>query len=402
MPWNFVDLTGQRFGRLRVIRRNEEVNNGKQKRVYWDCICDCGRGAIVSSGNLKNGHTQSCGCLHPKFSSEDLTGKQFGKLRVIKRSERVSSGKRNRIYWDCICDCGNQVTVQGDHLRSGHTQSCGCSKQEFTGEELTGKKYGRLTVKQFIGKKGNHYLWKCQCECGNISIVHASALKTGNTKSCGCLKKEQNGKASITHGKRRTPLYTVWINMKRRCNNKNDKSYRFYGEKGVRVCNLWEKDFGAFYDWSMKNGYEKGLQLDRIDTCGNYSPENCRFISQKENENNRRDNIHVEVSGKDMTLSQYAEIKKLNYDRLRYLYVDCGLSLETIEENDYMNKPYKRQSLILYEYKGESHTLRELSQIYNVDYVTLCSRVRSLKWDIARAIEEPKNIKFINERYKKK
>lgn len=334
----------------------------------------------------------------------DITGNRYGRLVVIRKAESRQVGNRKRIFWECECDCGNKVSVCGEHLKDGHTQSCGCKVTDFSGEDLTGKKYGRLTVLRFKEIKktgvGKRYLWECQCECGKKSIVAGDVLKNGNTRSCGCLAVETRGKASITHGKRHTALYGLWCSMKGRCGNPNNKSYKFYGARGISVCSEWENNFQSFYDWAMANGYKAGLQLDRIDTNGNYCPENCRFITQKENENNRRDNVIVDYQGTRCTLSQFAEQNELDYDRLRYLYVQCGLSIDEIFEKDYMNKQYKREKGKVYRYKGETHTLKELAEIYNVDIVTLKSRVHGMKWDIARAIEEPKHEYCINDRYK--
>lgn len=309
-----------------------------------------------------------------------------------------------RTFWECRCDCGNTVEVCGEHLKAGHTKSCGCLASEFSGEDLSESRFGRLTVVGFaeVRKRGNgrSYIWECKCDCGNTHMVDATALKMGYVRSCGCLANEVRGKASITHGKRRTSLYNVWSCMKRRCLNQNDSSYRFYGERGVSVCEEWKNDFEAFYDWAMKNGYKKGLQLDRIDTNGNYCPQNCRFITQKENENNRSDNVIVEYEGVEYTLSQFAEKHSLDYDRLRYLYVQCGVPVKEIFENDYMNKPYKREREKVYMYNGEEHTLKEFSEMYNIDIGTLRSRVHGMKWDIARAIKETKHDYCINDRYK--
>lgn len=337
--------------------------------------------------------------------SIDLTGQRYGKLVVVEKAEPRQVGNRKRLFWNCVCDCGNTACVSGEHLRSGHTKSCGCKITDFSGEDLSGEKFGRLTVISFaeIIKSGNgrRYMWNCQCDCGKICVIDASSLKSGNTQSCGCLARETKGKASIKHGKRKTPLYNVWTLMKQRCHNETNKSYRLYGKRGIQVCDEWKDDFDKFYAWCMENGYKKGMQIDRIDTDGNYCPENCRFVTLKENENNRRDNVMIDYQGEKYTLAQFSEKFNMKYDRLRYLYIRCGLSIEEIIENDYINKPYKRNSKVLYEYKDGLYTLDELAELYEVDIVTLKSRVRGLKWDVARAIEEPKHVHCINKRYSK-
>ena len=120
---------------------------------------------------------------------KELTGQKFGKLTVISMAGR----KGKRVAWNCVCDCGNEVVVTGTHLKSGHTKSCGCAIKEVEKdhEDLTGKRFGRWTVLEEDRRtKAGHFYWKCRCDCGNIGIVCGSNLKKGDSKSCGCLAKE--------------------------------------------------------------------------------------------------------------------------------------------------------------------------------------------------------------------
>lgn len=154
--------------------------------------------------------------------------------------------------------------------------------------DLTGQKYGRLTPVEFCGIKDHKARWKCSCDCGLTVIVPANSLRTGNTKSCGCLHREivsEIGKKNTTHGNshdNRTRLYTIWCGMRQRCNNKNREAYSLYGGKGVKVCDEWN-DFLAFKKWAMSNGYADNLSIDRIDNNGDYEPSNCRWITASEN-----------------------------------------------------------------------------------------------------------------------
>lgn len=181
------DLRGQKFGRLTVIKRTP--NKGKQ--VAWECQCDCGNSVIVRAYSLLSGNTKSCGCVRRncainlgKSNKKDLTGEKFGRLTVIK-----DSGQRNnqqQIMWECKCDCGNTILVSTVHLTSGHTKSCGCSRRL----DLTGQHFGILVALEPTNQRYNSsVVWKCQCDCGNITYVRSNSLLSGSTISCGCLSK---------------------------------------------------------------------------------------------------------------------------------------------------------------------------------------------------------------------
>lgn len=158
--------------------------------------------------------------------------------------------------------------------------------------DITGKTFGRLTAIKTVGKNyRNSYLWLCQCSCGNTAIVDGNCLRKGNTKSCGCLNDERrrSGDNRRTHGQCGTRLYRIWKRMKSRCMNKNTVDYKkWYGSKGVSVCEEWANDFQTFYDWSMANGYADDLTIDRIDPYGNYEPSNCRWADAKTQSMNKR------------------------------------------------------------------------------------------------------------------
>lgn len=123
------------------------------------------------------------------------------------------------------------------------------------------------------------------------------------------------------HGKRNTRLFSIWINMLTRCSNKNTKAYNYYGGRGITVCDEWKNSFNSFYDWSMNNGYESNLTIDRIDVNGNYSPDNCRWTTIKTQANNRRNNHYVNINGVVRTLTEWCELYGINYrtvqDRLK-------------------------------------------------------------------------------------
>jgi len=190
--------------------------------------------------------------------------------------------------------------------------------------EIVGQKFGRLTVLEFwdirirTGDK-KESRWLCKCECGNEAIVVGSSLRSGGTSSCGCLKKEIIKKTFTTHGMSADPLYYVWKNMLERCSNEDLKFFKHYGGRGISVCAEW-KDMNKFIDWANRNGYKKGLEIDRIDNDGNYIPNNCRFTTRKEQLLNTRRNIKVMINGVTKSVSEWAEEYDIKVNTLQYRY----------------------------------------------------------------------------------
>ena len=153
---------------------------------------------------------------------------------------------------------------------------------------ISGMKFGRLTAIKVVGKTtDNRPAWLCQCECGNEAIVSEHNLKRNTTKSCGCYKRDVTVKNHYKHGRCKTRLYRVWNNMRSRCDRKTNDNYRWYGGRGISYVKEWS-DFSVFAKWALSHGYSDKLELDRIDTNGNYAPDNCRFITHKRNCQNRR------------------------------------------------------------------------------------------------------------------
>ena len=194
-----LDLTGKTFGRLTVISFNKK----EKRKIFWNCICDCGKEVIILRNNLKNGHTKSCGCYKKERTHEakfkDLTGQKFGRLFV---KEYKGSNKNSNSLFLCECDCGKKIIVSGSSLTTGNTKSCGCFQKEKAHEmgfkDFTGQKFGRLLVKEYKGTNTvRNSLFLCECECGKQTIVSGGRLTSGNTQSCGCLNKERIHEANF-------------------------------------------------------------------------------------------------------------------------------------------------------------------------------------------------------------
>ena len=158
--------------------------------------------------------------------------------------------------------------------------------------DLTGHKFGRLTVIKFAGKaKDRHSLWLCLCECGNKKVIHGRSIKSGLTQSCGCLNYDKLMERNIKHNGCGTRVYTIWKNMKERCLNDNHPRFNDYGGRGIKISNEWINSFATFREWSLKNGYSVSLTLDRKNNNGDYEPANCRWATYKEQNNNRRNSV---------------------------------------------------------------------------------------------------------------
>ena len=241
----------------------------------------------------------------------DLTGKKYGRLNVLHEVERTRSASgrtvRNLL---CQCECGNTVIKSTDVLRNGNSKSCGCYRRDFKTKDLSGVKFGKLTQIS-MHKENKIAIWLCKCDCGKTVNVRASSLLNGHTTSCGCYGKNRIGKEKRVHGGTGTRLYRIYLNMKQRCYNQKCESYKDYGGRGITICKEWLSDFSTFQKWSLENGYKKELTIDRIDNDGGYSPNNCRWTTRKEQNNNNRHCVLLTYNGETHNIQQWSEITGL-------------------------------------------------------------------------------------------
>lgn len=194
-------------------------------------------------------------------------------------------------------------------------------------KDLTGQRFGRLTVLEFVPTKDKNSHWRCKCDCGKITTVRGSDLTYGGTKSCGCLNiekiievgkiygkitgkiiGEKYGGQNKTHDMSETKLYRTWGRIKSKCLNPNNDKYKYYGGRGITVCDEWQNNFQSFATWAIANGYDENLTIDRIDVNGNYEPSNCRWVDMKIQNRNRRSNILIEYNGQEMCIADIAKL----------------------------------------------------------------------------------------------
>lgn len=211
--------------------------------------------------------------------------------------------------------------------------------------DLTGQKFGKLTAVRYKGVRGRRRTyWECVCECGNTVCVASVHLKSGHTKSCGCLKIERienlNKKTGLSHSK----LGYAYRNMLNRCFYPKIEMYKEYGARGITVCSEWldkEKGFENFVEWAKANRYSEGLTLDRIDVNGNYEPSNCRWVDLYTQANNKRNNLYLRINGEVDTVGNWARKLNVSYWNLRH-YAKGGknmkypnLKIEAVESSGF-------------------------------------------------------------------
>lgn len=189
---------------------------------------------------------------------------------------------------------------------------------------MIGKRFGKLTV---IGKneeraKNGTIKYICQCDCGNTSIIRGDHLRSGETLSCGCLIKKygitkytKEGQSTLNQR-----LYAIYDKIKQRCYNKNNRAFKYYGSRGIKIYQPWLDDFMIFYNWAVNNGYSDNLTIDRINVNGNYEPDNCRWATYEEQNNNTRRNVHITYNGKTQSVSQWSRDLNIPMNRIYYRY----------------------------------------------------------------------------------
>ena len=251
MPRTAENLIGKKFGRLTVINRAETDKKG----VWWNCQCECGNIKQIRTDHLKKGDTVSCGCksketlikYNQEIKANNLLGQKFGKLTVIEKTDKRNSGA---IVWKCKCECGKITYVRSTSLKSGDVKSCGCS-QEI---DITNKHFGKLIA---IRKEGPNK-WLCKCECGNEKIIDKAPLLRGDINSCGCLKMSKGElKISYLLEKNKIPFEQEKIFLNCKFPNSNG-----YARFDFFVDNKYLIEYDGIQHFIKDSGY--GADLENI------------------------------------------------------------------------------------------------------------------------------------------
>ena len=183
---------------------------------------------------------------------------------------------------------------------------------------MISKKFGRWTVFEQAKERDNkrHIMWVCKCDCGTIRKVQGSNLRASLSRSCGCISEEANRKRLATHGMGSTNIYKIWKGMKSRCYNPNNDSYKYYGGRGIKVCNRWFESFENFLaDMGMP---AEEMSIDRIDGDGDYDPSNCKWATHKEQMRNTTSNRMITFNGESKLLTDWADKLNMGSSGLRY------------------------------------------------------------------------------------
>lgn len=188
--------------------------------------------------------------------------------------------------------------------------------------DLTGQRFGKLVVLEIAETKNWNVYWKCQCDCGNTKNVLAARLRSGKTKSCGCLRKEMLVDRSRKHDLRHKRIYSIYCTMKARCYNPNNEEYKNYGGRGIKICPEWLGENGVenFAKWAYSSGYDENADfgqctIDRENVNGDYEPSNCRWATQKVQANNTRTNVILEHDGEFHSIHEWCDIYGFDYRR---------------------------------------------------------------------------------------
>lgn len=308
----------------------------RNRAAFWKCHCECGNEKVISANALRTGNTQSCGCTR----ALNLVGKRFGQLVVLEKAE---SNKYNQTQYLCRCDCGRETVKLGSLLVSGKTTSCGR-------KNLIGMRFGKWSVLEEAepiisnGKKGRAYL--CKCDCGTTKILQAKSLTGGQSLSCGCRAREVSTQKATKYfcvpNRSYNRLYGIWIGIKKRCEKSYSGNYHNYGARGITVCEEW-LDFENFYRWAMSNGYKEEVLP---------------------NGKNKWTIDRIDVNG--------------NYEPNNCRWVDMDTQANNKRDNHYL------------EFNGKTQSIALWSKETGIPAYLITQRINKQGWSVERALTMPR------------
>lgn len=291
---------GERYNHWTVI--GVEYNENR-KEYEWICQCDCGTISRQRVYNIRSGKSKHCRCCNdgvkklPKIKKTQNTkksyiGEQYGELTII--DDYYDKVKKCRMV-RCKCSCGNEMVTRRYKVINGKVKHCSARghNTKMDDPKYIGQRFGKLTV---IGFEYDEHTasvkWKCKCDCGNERTDFPFRIKSSQVDKCiECATKESAERASkinTRHGMSGSRIYNIWSGMIARCYNPSSDSYKYYGGRGIKICDDWRESFEAFYAWAITHGYQEDLTIDRLDFNGNYEPDNCRWATYKQQAENKR------------------------------------------------------------------------------------------------------------------
>lgn len=244
---------------------------------------------------------------------ENIINQIFGKLKV----KQIDINKK--YHYICDCSCGKKNLIKnGYKLISGHTKSCGCILATLK-ETKIGDIFGNWKLIGLVKNTKSKFICECQCDNKTIKEIPKYQLLSNHTRSCGCITQQLIVDKITKHGyakkKNVKSEYSIYYSMKNRCYSKNNKQYKNYGGRGIKVCDRWLESFENFIK-DMGDRPSNKHSIDRIDNNGNYCKENCRWTTKKEQANNNRRNLIITINGKTQNISQWCEELNLSRDSI--------------------------------------------------------------------------------------
>lgn len=290
---------------------------------YNLCSCKCGNIKYINRTTLLTRAIQDCGC--GTFVTDQYIGRIYGKLKVVGVSKELTKNSFKNIC-HCKCECGKETKVYIGALNAGKVKSCGCS-HSFDFNKYIGRAYNGNVILEFIDNKNKKVL--CRCSCGNLftcKIWDLTSCKSG-IKNCGKCETRLTDIIKCYRFNKPTRIQNTYHNMLSRCYNQKNPQYKYYGGRGIKVCDEWKNSFKNFEEWAYKNNYDDNLTIDRINNDGDYEPNNCRWTTRQEQNENTRQNRNFSYNGGIYCLSKIAKMCGINRVTLSSR-LKSGMSIE--------------------------------------------------------------------------